>query len=287
MKKLLWLILFMCTILLSCKKEENVNVTPTEYNLEDKYELIALNSDKQGIDKTSVFQLTSKEEINNNFIKNTLQIIPAEEYKIEKLSATVHNIIPSAELKDDKIYQIKINDEEYNYSWAFQTKKKFEIESTIPSDRSGYVPSNSGIEMYFSLGGLEKLDDFFEIRPHVDGKFIYKNNTAIFVPDKLEENINYTITIKKGYGLKDSEQKLEEDYSFSFNTKIEKYAEIYFDKPLTNIYENNVKIIEAYVNNENLEFDINIYQYANADYFAENINNFSETGKFLEADGTI
>ena len=290
MRKLLYLILFMCILLLSCKKTEvlpGLDTSPVEYSVDDKYEFTALNSDKQGIDNTTVFQLTSKEEINNNFIKNNLQIVPVEEYKIEKLSSTVHNIIPLTSLQNDKIYQVKMNDEEYNYSWAFQTKKKFEIEGTLPADKSSYVPSNSGIEMYFSLSGLGELDEFFEIKPHVEGKFLYKNNTAIFVPDKLEENINYTVTIKKGYGLKDSPQKLEEDYSFSFNTKIEKYTEVYFDRPMTNIYENNVKIIEAYITNENLEFDINIFKYSNADYFAENINNFAETGKFLEADGNI
>jgi len=273
MYKKILILLFVCAMLSSCKKDENVLPvveTPVEYNVEDKYELTALNSDKQGIDNTTVFQLTSKVELNDSFIKNNLEILPAEDYKIEKVSGTLHNIIPLADLRNDQIYQIKINDkdEDYNYSWAFQTKKKFEVEGTLPADKSSYVPSNSGIEMYFSLSGLGELDDFFEIKPHVEGKFLYKNNTAIFVPDKFEENINYTVTIKKGYGLKDSPQKLEEDYSFSFNTKLQKFAQVYFDRPLTNIYENNVKVIEAYINNENLEFDINIYQYTNADFFA-------------------
>ncbi|MFA6982674.1 MAG: hypothetical protein WC276_01865, partial [Sedimentibacter sp.] len=161
MKKLLYLILFMCILLLSCKKTEvlpGLDTSPVEYSVDDKYEFTALNSDKQGIDNTTVFQLTSKEEINNNFIKNNLQIVPVEEYKIEKLSSTVHNIIPLTSLQNDKIYQVKMNDEEYNYSWAFQTKKKFEIEGTLPADKSSYVPSNSGIEMYFSLSGLGELD---------------------------------------------------------------------------------------------------------------------------------
>ena len=190
MKKLLCLISLMCLILLSCKKTDvlpGLDTSPVEYGVDDKYELIALKSDKQGIDSTTVFQLTSKEEINNNFIKNNMQIVPEQEYKIEKLSGTTYNIIPAVNLENDKIYQIVLNDEGYEYSWAFQTKKKFVVESTLPTDRSGYVPSNSGIEIYFSLSGLEELDDFFEIKPHVDGKFIYKNNTAIFVPDKLEK----------------------------------------------------------------------------------------------------
>lgn len=280
----------MCILLSSCKKEESISreVIPTENNSEDKYELAALSSDKQGIEKNTIFQLTSKEEINSNFIKDKLQIIPAQEYKIEKLSETVHNIIPSSALDNDKIYQIKINDEGYNYSWAFQTKKKLEIEKTIPTYDSRYVPINSGIEIYFNLKDLGEIDDYFEIKPHVEGKFIYRDNTVIFVPDKLEENIYYTVTIKKGYGLKESEQKLEEDYTFIFNTNLERnFHMLYFDSPLTNIYADNVKMIEAYVSDENIEHDINIYQYSNADYFADNVKDFAETGKFLNTADTV
>lgn len=127
MKKLLWLMLIICILFSSCKKPENVTPVidplPTENNADDKYELVALSSDKQGIDKTSVFQLTSKVEIDDSFIKQNLEIIPQQEYKIEKFSGTVHNIIPSAELQNDKVYQVKLNDKEYNYSWAFKQRK--------------------------------------------------------------------------------------------------------------------------------------------------------------------
>ena len=77
MKKILWLILCMC-MLSSCKKAENVmpENDPLLIGSEDKYELVALATDKQGIDKASVFQLTSKEEINNNFIKNNIMYSP-------------------------------------------------------------------------------------------------------------------------------------------------------------------------------------------------------------------
>ncbi|MGD9569502.1 MAG: alpha-2-macroglobulin family protein [Sedimentibacter sp.] len=285
-KRILSCILMMCLILTSCNKPADVvpdiNTSPIE-NKEDKFELTALNSDKQGIDKSTVFQLTSQEEINDNFIKDNLQIIPSQEYKIEKISATIHNIIPLTNLENDKIYQVKIDDEEYEYSWAFQTKKKFEVTSTIPGNDSSFVPANSGIEMYFTLSNLDEMDDFFEIKPNVEGKFIYKDNTAIFIPDKLEEDVNYTVTIKKGFGLKDSEQKLEEDYTFTFNTKLQKYSEIYFDSPLTNIYENNAKIIEAYTNDqdENIEYNIKIYQYNSSAAFANNIMDYADTGKFL------
>lgn len=288
-KRLLSLILCICFVITSCSSHKtNSNGVNIEKSLEneDKFELLALITDKQGIDKSTSFQLTSKEKINKEYVKDNLQITPSQEYKIEEVSSTIYNIIPVSNLENNKVYQIKLNDESYDYSWAFQTKKKFEIESTIPSNDSSYVPVNSGIEMYFTLDNLDKIDEFFEISPKTDGKFIQNNNSAIFVPNQLENNIRYTVTIKKGFGLKDSEQKLEQDYTFSFNTKIENYSLIHFDNPLTNIYENNIKVIDGYINaqNENKEYNINIYQYKDEEAFAKNIKSYADTSKISNID---
>lgn len=286
-KRILSLILCMCLAITSCSNQKtNLNVDLTNGNslLDDNFELTALKSDKQGIDKSTSFQLTSKEEINEKYIKENLQITPSQEYKIKEVSKTIYNIIPVSNLENDKVYQIKINDESYDYSWAFQTKKKFEIESTIPGNESNYVPVNSGIEMYFTLENLDKIDEFFEISPKANGKFIQNDNSVVFVPNQLEQNIRYTVTIKKGFGLKDSDQKLEQDYSFSFNTNIENNSQIYFNSPLTNIYESNVKAIQGYTNrkNDDTEYNINIYQFKNADAFATNIKSYADTSKIMD-----
>lgn len=289
-KRILLMILCMCLVVTSCsnqKTNQNDSRPAIENNVsvdENKYELLAIKSDKQGIDKDSIFQLISKEKINKNYIKDNLKIIPEQEYKIEEVSSTVYNIIPLSTLENDKIYQVKLGEEAYDYSWAFQTKKKFRLESTIPSNNSSFVPVNSGIEMYFTLDNSDKIDEYFEISPKVEGKFIQKNNSIIFVPEVLEKNTRYTVTIKKGFGLKDSEEKLEEDYSFTFNTNIENYSQIYFNSPLTNIYEENIKVIDAYTNfeSENTEFNIDIYQYMNADLFEKNIKYYAETSKLID-----
>lgn len=293
-RRVLSLILCVCFVITACSNKTNSNDVVLEKSLddEDKFELSALKSDKQGIDKSTSFQLTSKKKINKKYIKDNLQIIPSQEYKIEEVSDTIYNIIPLTDLENDKVYQVKFNDESYDYSWAFQTKKKFEIESTIPENGSNYVPVDSGIEMYFTLGNLDKIDEFFDINPKVEGKFIQNNNSAVFVPDKLEENLRYTVTIKKGFGLKDNEQKLEEDYTFSFSTNNESNSQIYFNSPLTNIYENNTKAIDVYANTqiENTEFSINIFKYKNSDSFAKNIKSYGDTGKIaddFEADADL
>ncbi len=281
-KRILSLFLCMCMIFTACSKKtvsnEDLNAQSTA-PADDKFELTALKSDKQGIDNSAGFQLTSKENINKKYVKNNLEIIPEEEFKIEELSSTVYNIIPLSRLENDKIYQLKLNDEEYVYSWAFQTKKKLEVESTLPADKSRDVPPNSGIEMYFTLGNLGKMDEFFEISPKVEGKFIRKSSSIIFVPEQLEQNTIYTVTIKKGFGLEDGTDKLEEDYVFTFGTQKENNSHIYFERPIINICEGNAKIVDACVGEER-EYNINIYQYKNVNKFAEDVDSFAETGNF-------
>jgi hypothetical protein len=257
--------------------KDNENIQPVQDNT--AYELTAVKSDKQGIDNSTAFKLTSKKDIDTTFIKNNLKIIPEKEFKVEEISSTMCNIIPLSVLENDKIYQVKIDSNDYVYSWAFQTKKKLQVESTIPADKSVDVPWSSGIELYFTLGNVGKIDDYFEISPKVEGKFIANNNSIVFVPEQLERSTIYTVTIKKGLKLEDGSGMLEEDYVFSFSTQKEINTQIYFERPIINIHESNAKIVDAYIETEK-EFNINIYQYKDSDKFAQDVFNFAETGKF-------
>src|SRR5690554_5420764 len=183
-KKILALFLCICLLITACSKKDNAEVNQPidvekEYD-EDKFELTAIKSDKQGIDNSSGFKLVSKDNISKNYVKKNLQIVPKEEFKIEEISNTVVNIIPLNNLENDKVYQVKLNDDTYEYSWAFQTKKEFKIENTIPAKDSNYVPAHSGIEMYFSLADFEDIDEYFEIKPETKGRFIRNNNSFIF-----------------------------------------------------------------------------------------------------------
>lgn len=287
-RRILALLLCIILIITACTKKDNTEVNqPAEVEKEydeDKFELTALKSDKQGIDNSTSFQLVSKDNISKNYVKKNLQIVPEKEFKIEEISNTVFNIIPLNSLENDKIYQVKLNDEPYEYSWAFQTKKEFKVESTIPGNDSNYVPVHSGIEMYFSLGNLKDIDEYFEIVPEVEGRFIKNESSVIFAPEKLENNTKYTVTIKKGFGLDDGSEELKEDYVLSFKTEPDELAKIYFENPLINIAEGNVKAIGANINNQynNEEFTINIYQYKSDDEFASDINKYAATGKFPE-----
>ncbi len=132
------------------------------------------------------------------------------------------------------------------YSWAFQTKKQFSLDSTIPSNESNYVPERSGIEMYFNMTNLDSIEKYFTIYPQVEGEFKYNNNSVIFVPtNPLAQGKRYTVTIKKGFGIKNSEEKLLNDYIFTFT--VEKSSEQAFvGDDLVNIFGDNTKVFKGY-----------------------------------------
>lgn len=291
-KRIVSILLCVCLLLGACTKKTDVGIEEKVLPKDDMFELVANISGSQGIDSATSFRLTSKENIDKKYIDENLQFIPKREFKLEEVSSTVYNVIPLGKLEDDKVYQVKINSESNVYSWAFQTKKKFKVESTVPEDSSMYVPVTSGVEMYFSMKDLDKIDEYFEIAPHVEGKFIEKDNSIVFIPEQLDGNTKYTVTIKKGFGLKEGTAKLEEDYVFSFSTEGGYNSPIYFDRPLINIYEKNAKIIDAYIDDEykEKEFNIGIYKYKDADSFAERVNSYAETGRFssgITSDGNL
>ena len=141
---------------------------------------------------------------------------------------------------------------------------------------------NSGIEIYFSHTGFENLDKYFEIHPKVEGRFERNGYTSVFIPKKLEAATVYTITVKKGLPLKGTEQKLEKDVVFAFETepeysnKIETKGSLSLrnflkefstsDAPLLplDIYSTTRETTEAVVKTT-------IYKYKNAEDFIEAI----------------
>ncbi len=286
-KKIIVIMLCILMILTSCNKQNEANSTvdnkiSNNNDTFQNFELIALKADNQGIELSSAFQLSSNKKIDKSFIKDNLQIIPEIDYELKKVSSTIYNVIPSSGLENNKIYQIKLNNASSPYSWAFQTKKQFSVENTIPYDKSSYVPINSGIELYFNMGNLESIDEYFSIIPYVEGKFLYNDKNVVFVSKNgLTDGKRYTVTIKKGFGVKDSSEKLLEDFVFSFDVNSNNSEIPFHGEDLINIYDSNSKVFKGYFGNEytNSEFKIDIYKFNNADSFS---NSFKEYYKSKE-----
>lgn len=249
----------------------------------DEFQLNATKTNEQGIDKTSSFVLTSKTNVDVDDLRKSIKIEPETKYEINKISDKKIEIVPASKLDGNSVYRISVNDKETIYSWAFQTKKDLIVVNTVPYNESKWVPVNTGIELSFSLTGIKNIEQYFTIEPSVKGEFKEDNDTIIFIPkESLNEGTQYTITIKKGLELENSDEKLNEDYVFSFVTEgVESQARL---DPFCNIYYKNNKFVSGYVSSEILENEctINIFKYNTFEDFERNVHIYQKELCFNE-----
>ncbi|HEX3028069.1 MAG TPA: Ig-like domain-containing protein, partial [Clostridia bacterium] len=246
--------------------------------------VIPLSCDKTGVDIKSGFKITSKQDISEAALKAVLKVSPSQEYKLKKLSSTEYRLNFKDDLKPDSIYKVSMgNKADSKRSWAFQTKKVFRIERTLPRNISTDVPLNSGIEITFSDENLEKVDKYFEISPKAEGKFEYHKKTVVFVPEKLAENTVYTVTVKKGLGLAGSDDKIQEDYTFKFQTVLNqsdnsnatKYFNIEGDS-INNFTTDTLPELQLYGDGyfKNKEFNVEIFKYPSDKEFMSDLKKY-------------
>ena len=197
-------------------------------NAKDNFSLEALQSDIVGVESSSSYLLNSKEPLSLNEIKENLVIKPAVEYELKEVSDKEWEIIPQENFEANEIVSIALNtsyiDEEgeennHEYSWAFQVKDNFKVLHSIPRHAGVGVPTNTGIEITFSHEGFFDYDKYFSINPSVPGRFEVHARTLVFVPEnELKPGALYTVNIDSDLPIKDSSQKLFEDYAFTFET---------------------------------------------------------------------
>ncbi len=254
---------------------------PVTVDLKDKsYAVTPLLKDTAGVDVTSALQLDSKKEIDEEFIMENITIVPETNFKIEKISGKKYKIIPDKPLSSNSIYNVDLNDseEELDYTWAFQTKSQLRVIGTVPGDDHNYIPLETGIEVNFSHEGIENFEESFEIYPEVEGEFKSNGNIEIFIPEKLEEDTRYNITVKAGAKLKDSDLALEEDYTFSFTTREVQSSRLRLNKNFANFTTLQVPFLEAFVGEsfKDEEVDITLYSFNSSENFLNDVKKFDE-----------
>ncbi len=260
--------------------------TEIEVSLTDKnYIIKPVKSDSIGMDTSSGFKITCKESKSINDIERIFSIDPVEEYNLEKINAKEYIINFKKPLAENSLYKVNIEENEGKpLSWVFQTKRSFKIVRTLPRDKGTFVPTNSGIEIEFSYSNIKPIDDYFVIEPNVEGRFEYHKNTAVFVHKGLEPDTVYTVTLKKGIGIKDSDEVTCEDYTFKFKTKQNDFAEskkpnLTFVQTLYNFTSKSVPQLEVFAGSEfnKEELEVEIYKYNNQDYFIETVSKFDNS----------
>ena len=237
--------------------------------------LIPLVSDSTGVDVNSSFSLLFEKPAEENAVESSLAISPSQEYKLEKVSRSEYKINFASALKSNSIYKFTYGDENTGAakSWAFQTKKAFTVSRTLPRNEATQVPVNTGIEITFSHENVEDLAGFFEIQPKTGGRFEVHKKTVVFVPDKLENGTVYTISLKKGIGLKGGSDKLESDYVFRFQTVLSQSPEnnqyFSFAEDVSNFTPQAIPTLQVFTDDSMIgkEIPLEVFKYKDADAF--------------------
>jgi hypothetical protein len=241
-------------------------------------DISADESDRLGISTTTAFRLVFDKAADEQAVAASLSVEPEQAFSIKKLSEKEFAVEFDKPLQSNSIYNLAVNDKDTGAkkSWAFQTKRQFSVLRTLPRDKSIQIPLNTGIEISFSHDGIENAEQYFEISPKVNGRFELNKKTLIFVPQKLEENTLYTVTIKKGLGVSGSEEKLQNDYTFRFQTASEtgrSYRYFSFAEDIYSITPDKVPALKVFTSSDlpGDGFPVEVYSYPDIESFKKDL----------------
>jgi len=240
------------------------------------FDLQAVHQDATGISTNTAFKLFSRETVSVDFINQALKIHPQVAYAISEDEDGSFTIQPEDLLEKDRIYRVELTDasDDYIYKWAFQTKKDLTISGTIPGRQATYVPVKTGIEVIFSHSGVENFSSVFSIEPQVNGSFTENGHAQIFVPDRLEPNTTYKVTIEAGAKVKNSDLALAEDYVFSFTTEGSGRDQlVYFNDVVSTYTTSQTHFVSAYLSRqaESYLYDVSVYAFDSSLSFLEDL----------------
>ncbi|HLD60756.1 MAG TPA: Ig-like domain-containing protein, partial [Patescibacteria group bacterium] len=260
----------------------------------DNFEVEPTKSDSIGIEGDTAFVIKSKVAIDRGTLEKNIKLFPEVKFELQQVNDKEFKLVPKEELKPKTVYRVYITSSyvnengittDRNYSWAFQVKNIFKIMHTLPRDRASGVPINSGIEVTFSHENVKDFEKNFSITPKAIGRFEYHKRTAVFVPKGLTPGIIYTVTIKKGVGIKDSKETLERGTTFQFETMPSEkqensaYRSFYFSNNFVEFDTAHEPALPAYFhssdrNAASSSVHITVYAYPSAEEFAKSIEEY-------------
>ncbi len=200
----------------------------SEANAQDNFALHPVASDSLGVEPSSAYMLTSKEDIKTTDVGESIKVTPQVKFSLTKRAEKEWLLTLAEPLPPNTLFKVALaasfqneggEDQTRDYEWAFQVKDSFKVLHSIPRDAATGVPLNSGIEVTFSHDNYTDYEQFFTITPKAAGKFEKHGRTLVFVPEALAPTQVYTVTVKKGFPLQGSSETLSEDYSFAFETQ--------------------------------------------------------------------
>lgn len=231
------------------------------------------------------------DNLNTESIQKSIYIEPALEYTIEKtLNKNEYKLKFKQNIPDNTILKLQyVKNQITENSWAYQTANKLSVTRTYPGESNNGISKNSVIEIEFSYATVENFEKFVSITPAVDGEWKHIGNIWRFThKSALQENQTYKVKINKG--LTAGEQKLKENYTFSFlvgNTESAfSYRSITVDKIIT-VKPNELAKIgysKGYSESQQYIKKVEIRKFSNLNDFIEYVedSNYEKATKLKE-----
>lgn len=231
------------------------------------YNLVPLISDAAGVDTDSSFLLTAPHDITVSELEENLTLENEPPLVIEQSGELEFTVTPSVKLPSNSIITFRLNCDNDELTWMFQTADKFRITSTLPYDTATNVPIDSGIEVEFSNDAYGDIN--FEIEPYVEGRFERHGRTISFIPQKpLDYMTVYTVTVKAGTVNTYTNEIIDEDLVFSFETEAEESDDVigmsFWNSYYTKSTEDDLTfgLLHGLKGDEVLNTDISVYKFS-------------------------
>ena len=184
-------------------------------------ELVATKTYRQGISQRATFTLRSLTATPAATLAAGLTADPPVAFTTKagpgKASVTIR---PTTALEPGREYRFTLRSRGLLAgSWVFRTSKPPTIVGTLPRHGASGVPVDTGIEVTFDQDGVGTIAPHFGITPVVAGLFERHGRSWVFVPQQpLAWATVYTVTVRHGVPLTDSDQVLAVDATFAFET---------------------------------------------------------------------
>lgn len=200
----------------------------------DQFTLTPESSDALGIEPTTAFALESRDPVSASDIEELL-VVKTEEnvgYDVGQVSEKELRIAFDQPLSSDEVVKFSLattttwpNGETAtrDYNWAYQVKGDFRVTSTVPGNQTSQVPLDTGIEFVFNYENIDQdeFEDALTISPAISGHVESSRRSFVFVPDEIQPQTLYTVTLSGDLPLEGSDETLGEDYTFTFETSLD------------------------------------------------------------------
>ncbi|HXH20822.1 MAG TPA: Ig-like domain-containing protein [Dehalococcoidia bacterium] len=180
-----------------------------------------LQHDAEGVPVDAHFVFTSLMPMERDSVAKSIRVTPEAHLEIAASSPYEFHLVPREALQPGAVYRFTFAPPGARVplaSWAFQVKSPLRVVQTLPSHEANNVPIDSGIEITFSHDNLVDPQSFVEITPLPEGHFELRKRTLVFVPRQLQPETLYTVRVRPGIKVANSDLSLADDLTFQFET---------------------------------------------------------------------